>query len=347
MLSRIFRFALVFAMLILGPVAAVDAQSTLSVNITSPNGGEVLTVGQVYRITWEASPEIDVVTLGYKSCPSCLGWIASTIPNTGYYDWTVFVGNTINTQFTIEIIAYDSGVGQVIDYSDAAFTVLPASTPTLYPTLTSVPTLTPIPLPTITPTPLPLNLKVTTPNGGEVLMVGQTYQITWQSSPELDTVSLGYQPSSCPSCLEWIAYNIPNTGYYDWTVFVGNTTNTQFHLRLIAYDTGVGQVIDYSDSPFTVVEPQLDAPTLITPINGRIVTTVRPAFDWQSVEGATSYVLQVSTTIDFVDPLVNLYTTTSFHDNSKLPRDVVLYWRVRALGQINPSDWSLTTFRIK
>lgn len=345
MLNKVFRFALIFAMLIIGPATAVQAQSTLSVTLTSPNGGEILTVGQVYRITWDASPDIDTVALGYKSCPSCLNWIAFSTPNTGYYDWTVFVGNTTNTQFTVEIIAYDTGVGQVIDYSDAAFTVLPSPTPTPLPTFTPMPTYTPYF--TLTPTPLPLSLKVTAPNGGELLTVGQTYRITWQASPELDTVSLGYQPSSCPSCLNWIAYNIPNTGYYDWTVFVGNTTSIQFYLRLVAYDTGVGQVIDYSDAPFYVVSPQLDPPVLITPIEGKIITTVRPAFDWQDVDGATSYVLQVSASSDFANLLVNVNTTTSFYDGSKLPRGVVLYWQVRAFGQIDPSLWSGTAFRIK
>lgn len=343
MLSKVFRFALIFVILIIGPATAVDAQSTLSVTITSPNGGENLTVGQVYRITWQSSPEIDMVTLGYKSCPSCLDWIAYNIPNTGYYDWTVFVGNTINTQFTLEIIAYDTGVGSVVDYSDAAFTVLPAPTPTPLPTLTPTPTSTPFI--TLTPTPLPFFLTVTAPNGGEILTVGQTYRITWQSSPELDTVSLGYK--SCPSCLDWIVTNILNTGYYDWSVYVGNTTNTQFYLEIIGYDIGVGQVIDHSDAPFTVVQPRLDSPVLLTPINGKIITTVRPTFDWQDVSGATSYILQVSASSDFSNLLVNVNTTTSFHGDSKLPRGVLLYWRVRAFGSINPSDWASSTFRIK
>lgn len=167
----------------------------------------------------------------------------------------------------------------------------------------------------------------------------------WQSSPELDTLGLGYK--SCPSCLDWVAYNILNTGYYDWKVFVGNTINTQFYLEIIAYDTGVRQVIDYSDAQFSVVQPHLDAPILLMPTNGKIITTVRPAFDCQDVSGATSYILQASASSDFSNLLVNVNTTTSFHGDSKLPRGVVLYWCVRAFGQINPSDWSSSTFRIK
>jgi hypothetical protein len=120
----------------------------MSVRITQPNGGEVLTVGNTYRITWDSTADLDTVTLGYKSCESCLSWIANGIPNTGYYDWNVFVGNTINTQFQIYILAYDTGVGSVSDVSDNTFSVLqPTPTPTFtytpFPTATSIPSNTP------------------------------------------------------------------------------------------------------------------------------------------------------------------------------------------------------------
>jgi CSLREA domain-containing protein len=122
------------------PTGTSTPPSTMFVQILQPNGGEVLTVGTTYRITWNSSPDIDKVTLGYKSCESCLDWIATNIPNTGYYDWNVYVGNTTNTQFKIDITAYDTGVGSVIDRSDNNFTVLQ---PTPTPTRTVVPTATP------------------------------------------------------------------------------------------------------------------------------------------------------------------------------------------------------------
>jgi hypothetical protein len=119
------------------------------VQIVQPNGGEVLNVGSVYRITWNSTSDIDTVTIGYKSCDSCLDWIANNIPNTGYYDWNVYVGNTINTQFKIYIIGYDTGVGSISDTSDNNFTVLQ---PTPTPTYTATPTNTPTLTPTFTPT---------------------------------------------------------------------------------------------------------------------------------------------------------------------------------------------------
>ncbi|MFN8461855.1 MAG: choice-of-anchor Q domain-containing protein [Anaerolineales bacterium] len=135
------------------PTLSVTSTSTptpsMFIQVLQPNGGEVLNVGSTYRITWNSSSNIDKVSIGYKSCDSCLDWIAFSTPNVGYYDWNVSVGNTINTQFKISITGYDTGVGSVTDLSDANFTVL-QPTPTPTPTFTRTPTATS--LPSLTPT---------------------------------------------------------------------------------------------------------------------------------------------------------------------------------------------------
>ena len=122
-----FFFAFIISLALAWPVFPALALDTSEANaayrwikVTSPNGGEVMTVGDVYRITWQASSNIDKVSIGYKSCYSCLTWIVTNIPNTGYYDWTCNVGNTHpKTQFTIQITGYQSGVGSDKDYSDS------------------------------------------------------------------------------------------------------------------------------------------------------------------------------------------------------------------------------------
>jgi hypothetical protein len=127
----------------------------MSIQLLQPNGGEVLTVVSVYRITWNSTSNIDQVSIGYKACDSCLGWIANNIPNTGYYDWNVFVGNTTNTQFKIYIIGYDTGVGSISDVSDNDFTVLqPTPSPTHTATPSKAPTVTPT-IQSVTPTSTP------------------------------------------------------------------------------------------------------------------------------------------------------------------------------------------------
>lgn len=141
------KLLLVALFLFAAPSLAM-AQVAPTVAVTSPNGGETLTVGSVVHVTWN-STNSDKVMLGYSDCPSCLNWITSIIPNTGSYDWTVNVGNGINTQFKIYVIAYKTDVGSVFDYSDNYFTVNPANTTTTTSTTGTV-AVTPVSTGTVT-----------------------------------------------------------------------------------------------------------------------------------------------------------------------------------------------------
>ena len=212
----------------------------------------------MFKITWKSSPNIDKVTIGYKDCSSCLSWIVNGIPNTGYYDWTAGVG--YRSQVTIYIIGYQTGVGSVSDVSDAPFTVLPPPSPTPTPTLW---------------------IKVTSPNGGEVITEGDVFRITWASSPSIDRVSIGYK--ACYSCLDWIAFDTPNTGYYDWPVSVGYGTS-QYTIEITGYQTGIGSAIDTSDAPFTVVKlPTATPANTSTPLFTSTPTIV-PTFTMTPIE---------------------------------------------------------------
>ena len=73
----------------------------------------------------------------------------------------------------------------------------------------------------------------------------------------IDKVYLGY--SFGPGSLNWIATNIANTGYYDWNVNIGNTTNTKAKISIIGYQTGVGSWSDESDNFFNVVKTTASA----------------------------------------------------------------------------------------
>lgn len=128
--------------------------ATRSIKISYPNGGETFKVGDKVRITW-TSTKIDKVSLGYSFGFGSLNPITSgTIPNQGYYDWTVNIGNTTNTKVKIDIIGYETGVGSVTDQSDNFFTVNPAS-----PTPSPTPTSTPKPSPSPSTIPAPSSYK--------------------------------------------------------------------------------------------------------------------------------------------------------------------------------------------
>ncbi len=145
-----------------GQTFSVQSSSTQrSVTITSPNGGENLTLGQVHKIKWDSTTNINKVTIGYSFGTGSLNWIANNIPNTGSYDWTVNIGNTTNTRAKIYIIGYQTGVGSATDYSDDYFNVVPR--------------------PTIT---------VVSPNGGETWQVDTAGQIDWNTQGSLSRVYL-------------------------------------------------------------------------------------------------------------------------------------------------------------
>ncbi|PWU24168.1 hypothetical protein C5B42_00520 [Candidatus Cerribacteria bacterium 'Amazon FNV 2010 28 9'] len=190
--------------------------------------------------------------------------------------------------------------------------VKPTPTPTPKPTPTPTPTPSPTMSPTPAPTPVPLWVTVTSPNGGETLQAGQSYKITWNSASVIDTVSVGY--SSGPGSLNWIAYDIPNAGYYNWTVNVGNTTNTQFKIYVIGYETGVGSADDYSDNYFTVLQPTpaptptpIPTPTpqptpLPTPIGQIVPTGVARVGQDATNKGTGVGVAVIDTGIDLTHP---------------------------------------------
>ncbi|KKR01144.1 MAG: Outer membrane autotransporter barrel domain protein [Candidatus Nomurabacteria bacterium GW2011_GWF2_40_31] len=103
------------------PTASIN--SVGSITITSPNGGECLTKGSAKSITWTNSSNINQISIMLKDSNGTGDWIAYNIPNTGSYSWNVSKWNTTNTQFKIEIIGYETGVGSVTEGSDNFFTV--------------------------------------------------------------------------------------------------------------------------------------------------------------------------------------------------------------------------------
>ncbi|HMB23820.1 MAG TPA: DNRLRE domain-containing protein, partial [Anaerolineales bacterium] len=165
-------------------------------------------------------------------------------------------------------------------------TIMPSVTNT--PTVTSTRTPTPTNPSTSTP-PSALYVHVIQPNGGETLTVGTTYRITWDSTPDIDKVWIGYK--WCESCLDWIATEVPNTGYYDWNVFIGSLSATQFKIYVIGFDTGVGSGSDESDNYVTVLRPTATNTPLVTatpavntflPVGDAYVTAGSPASNYGS-----------------------------------------------------------------
>ena len=115
----------------------------------------------------------------------------------------------------------------------------------------------------------PLSIKVLSPNGGETLTVGGYNTITWDSSKNIDKVSIGWSLGA--GSLNWIATNIPNRGSYLWTVGVGNFAggSRDIKIYIIGYETGVDSISDYSDNFLTVEKPRTPV-KIISPNGGDV-----------------------------------------------------------------------------
>ncbi|MFO8110207.1 MAG: C25 family cysteine peptidase [Thermoplasmata archaeon] len=109
-----------------------------SVTVTRPDGEEVFTAGEQEQITWTATPgddPVDYMQLSY-SVNAGTSWtpIATGLPNTGSYDWTV--PNEDSTECLVRVQAKDE-LGRIGEnVSDSVFQMIgtpptPPETPTV------------------------------------------------------------------------------------------------------------------------------------------------------------------------------------------------------------------------
>ncbi|MFY0566943.1 polysaccharide deacetylase family protein [Archangium lansingense] len=98
--------------------------------------------------------------------------------------------------------------------------------------------------------PTPATLHVITPNGGESLTTGSTYDLRWDTTGPWTSVGLAYS-TNLGSTWTTIVTGAPNTGRYTWTV--PTTTTTQGLVRVSS--TSEPFVSDTSDAAFSIVPP--------------------------------------------------------------------------------------------
>jgi subtilisin family serine protease len=209
-------------------VLAVMVTDTIppEVTVTAPNGGEVLNVGQVFTITWNATDNVGVSSISiYYSYDGGTNYnlIDNLSGNPGTYDWTV--PNTPSTQCLVKVYAYDDAANEGWDVSDNYFTIQQD-------------------------TELPV-VMVIQPNGGEVWNVGSVYTITWNATDNIGVTSTSIYYSYDGGANYDLIDNLSgNPGSYDWTV--PNTPSTQCLVKVYAYDAAANEGSDVSDAFFTI-----------------------------------------------------------------------------------------------
>ena len=186
-----------------------------TLEVTSPNGGEVLSSGQTVSLTWNSNAggtvRIDLLrgTTVYQTLT------ANTL-NDGDYSWTVANCDEA-TDYRLQITANE--LTSLYDTSDAVFSIADAPNYTL---------------------------EVTSPNGGEDLSSGQTVSLTWNSNAG-GTVRIDLLQGSglCQS----VTANTANDGYYSWAI-EGCGSASNYRIQISSNE--LSDLYDLSDSYFSL-----------------------------------------------------------------------------------------------
>lgn len=186
-----------------------------TIDLTSPNGGEVWTVNSVHNITWNSSDFSGSVKIEL-STDDGTSWapIVSSTGNTGSYSWTI--PNAPSQTCLIRISDATDGIPS--DVSNSNFEIEPETE----------------------------EVTLLGPNGGENWIINTTQDITWYATSIVANVKIEY---STDNGATWtlITASTPNDGSYTWTVPAQVTEEA-----LIKVSDIDGLPTDMSDDTFTI-----------------------------------------------------------------------------------------------
>jgi hypothetical protein len=197
-----------------------------SVELHHPNGGEVLSVGTVDTITWNASDNIgvDSVALEYSiNGGADWSYIASPAASETLYEWTV--PPTPSTICLMKVTAFDAELNFAEDESDSFFEIRDDSLP---------------------------QIMVLVPNGGEVWIANEVQDVEWRSIDNvgIDSLNITLSLDAGVTYPFLVAHINGNDSIYQWTI--PETTSTECLIKVEGYDGAENIGWDESDSLFMI-----------------------------------------------------------------------------------------------
>ncbi|GEM_PF-567116 len=119
----------------------------------------------------------------------------------------------------------------------------------------------------------------------------------------------------------------------------GLSKGLQYYWRVQATSDGISD--NWSSIwDFETKAPDVPAVTLSEPSDGATGLSTSPTLSWESLSGIGEYQLQVSTSSDFSNPIVDNSVTGTSQALSGLSNGQQYYWRVQANGDNNTTNWS-------
>ncbi|HOP05883.1 MAG TPA: hypothetical protein PLF13_01190 [candidate division Zixibacteria bacterium] len=194
------------------------------VTLTDPNGGEVLSSGGSYLITWNTIGTLmDSVGLHYSINGGSWTLIADDIPNTGSYTWTV--ANNPADSVSIRVGKNQTYNGN--DVCDAPFKIA--------------------------------GIIVTSPNGGETWTLNHAETITWEEISITSAVKIEYTLNMTDYYIIPGASSIAaGTKTFNWDLNPSNDPNlaaSNTCLIRITEASGLEPMSDASNTSFEIVAP--------------------------------------------------------------------------------------------
>lgn len=195
-----------------------------ALNLLDPDGAEYLRVSVSYDILWQTEWFISNVLVEYSIDEGENFTTIDSVDNTGLYQW--LVPEVDSNQCLIRIS--DPCHPTISDVSSAPFSIYQGS------------------------------LTLVDPNGGEDLLAGEDYEISWQTNQTIYDVLIEYSTNNGGSWTEIAA--VTNTGSYLWTVPQLNSQQCLVQISDFYYP----EFYDQSNAAFTIYTGRL----MVTDPNG-------------------------------------------------------------------------------
>lgn len=191
------------------------------ITVVSPNGGEQWQRGSSYTISWNSVNFGGNVKITLIRPPFYTLVLADNLVNTGSWVWNISPTQPLATNYKIRI----QGVtpGDPMDESDDFFSIIE---------------------------PLPPSVTVVSPNGGELIVQGTVFNITWSTNNYNGTVNLELIPVNPPAAPIYLGQATAGQLTFAWSV-----TQAPGQYLISIYDAQSGTPSDQSDAPFSIVLP--------------------------------------------------------------------------------------------
>lgn len=188
------------------------------ITVTSPDGGEVLDGCDTHTISWSRGGVSNHYKIEYSEDNGAT-W--NTITNDSYITGSTYSWDPVTDIQTSQALIRVSDVNYTVatDVSDAVFGINKND-----------------------------DIVVVTPNGGENLEVGTTWEIDWISDPSVTHYKVYYSINGGTS---WILVGSTYSSYYNWTI--PDNVSDQCLIKVSDYDNSC--VHDISDAVYSITPP--------------------------------------------------------------------------------------------